>query len=81
LNTWQKSADTFLQKKYLAQVYNIAVDYAQNIYEALPKKEFKFSEVEELSKTAQEWYKEPKFRPSQGERLTGYAPPVSIYNV
>jgi catalase len=62
-------------------VYNIAVDYAQGIYEALPKKKFDFAEVEELSKTSQEWYKEQKFRPSQGERLTGYAPPVSIYNV
>jgi catalase len=62
-------------------LYNIAIDYAQGIYEGLPKKKFEFAEVEELSKTAQEWYKEPKFRPSQGERLTGYAPQVSIYNV
>jgi catalase len=81
LITWQHVANTSLQKKYLAQVYNIAVDYAQYIYEALPKKEFEFAEVEKLSETAQEWYKEQKFRPSQGERLTGYAPPVSIYNV
>jgi catalase len=40
----------------------------------LAKKDFAFSEVEELSKTAQEWYKEKKFRPSPGNRLIGYAP-------
>jgi len=69
-----------IQKKYLAQVYNIGVDYARGIYDGLPKKEFEFSEVEEMSKEAHLWYKEKKFRPSQGERLTGYAPPVTIYN-
>jgi len=73
-----------IQKKYLAQVYNIAPDYAQGIYDGLPdkcKKNFQFSEVEKLSEDAHLWYKEKKFRPSQGERLTGYAPPTSIYNV
>lgn len=74
-------ANTSVQKKYLAQVYNIAVDYARGIFEALPEKKFEFAEVKELSQTAQEWYKESIFRPSQGERLAGYAPPVSIYNV
>lgn len=70
-----------IQKRYLAQVYNIGTDYAQGVYSALPKKEFEFSEVEELSQTAHEWYKEKKFRPSSGERLTGYAPEKAIYNV
>jgi catalase len=75
---------TAAQKKYLAQVYNIAPDYAQGIYDGLPdkcKKNFQFSEVEKLSEDAHVWYKEKKFRPSQGEMLTGYAPPTSIYNV
>jgi len=69
-----------IQKKYLAQVYNIGPDYAQGIYDMLPSPEFKFSEVEELSKTAHIWYKEKKFRPSNGEKLMGYAPEVPIYN-
>jgi catalase len=62
-------------------VYNIAEDYALGIYKLLPKTEFEFSEVKTLAEDAHVWYKEPKFRPSQGERLTGYAPPTSIYNV
>jgi catalase len=41
---------------------------------------FDFSDVEQLAETACEWYREKKFRPSQGERLLGYAPPGSIYN-
>ncbi|XPS68908.1 Catalase [Ascochyta lentis] len=69
-----------IQKKYLAQVHNIAPDYAQGIYDFLPKKEFAFSEVEELAKDAHLWYKEKKFRPSGGEKLVGYAPPMPIYN-
>ena len=68
------------QKKYLAQVYNIAPDYAQGIYDFLPKKDFAFSEVEELAQDAHLWYKEKKFRPSNGEKLVGYAPPMPIYN-
>jgi catalase len=51
------------------------------VYDLLPKKEFDFDEVRELSETAQEWYKEKKFRPSNGEKLVGFAPPTSIYNV
>ncbi|TID20977.1 hypothetical protein E2P81_ATG05605 [Venturia nashicola] len=70
-----------IQKKYLAQIYNIAPDYSQSVFDLLTKKEFDMAEVKELSKTAQEWYKEPKFRPSNGEKLTGYAPPTTIYNV
>ncbi|KAI0457079.1 heme-dependent catalase [Xylaria acuta] len=69
-----------IQKKYLAQAYNIAPEYAQGIYTALPEKKFEFSEVEELSKTAYLWYKEPKFRPT-GEKLVGFAPSKPVYNV
>jgi catalase len=69
-----------LQKKYLAQVYNIAVDYSKGIYDGLPKPEFEFSEVETLAEDAHLWYKEKKFRPSAGEMLTGYAPSGPVYN-
>jgi catalase len=72
------------QKKYLAQVYNIGPDYAQGIYDLLAqsdsKPEFPFSEVEKLSESAHVWFKEEKFRPSNGERLTGYAPSMPVYN-
>jgi catalase len=71
-----------IKKKYLAQQYNISPEYARGIYEALPadRKGFDFSEVEKLAQDAHLWYKEKKFRPSMGERLTGYAPPTAIYN-
>ena len=46
----------------------------------MPKNEFAFSEVEELAVDAHLWYKEAKFRPSQGEKLVGYALPMPIYN-
>lgn len=69
-----------LQKKYLAQVYNIGVDYAKGIYDTLPKPEFDWSEVEKLSQDAHLWYKEAKFRASQGERLTGIPPNGAVYN-
>jgi catalase len=65
----------------LAQIYNIAPDYSHGVFDLLPEKEFEFDEVKELSKTAQEWYKEKKFRPSQGERLVGFAPQGSVYNM
>ncbi|KAF2431659.1 heme-dependent catalase [Tothia fuscella] len=68
-----------IQKKYLAQIYNIAPEYAQGVFDGLPKKDFDFSEVEELSKTAQEWYKEKKFRPSEGNRLVGFQPSMAVY--
>lgn len=70
-----------IQKKYLAQIYNIAPEYPKAVYDLLLKKEFDFSEVEELSKTAHEFYKEAKFRPGEDDRLVGYAPSGSIYNV
>lgn len=69
-----------MQKKYLAQIYNIAPEWSEGVYEMLPKKDFDFSEVKTLSETAHEWYKEKKFRPSQGERLVGYAPSKPVYN-
>ncbi|OAL43436.1 heme-dependent catalase [Pyrenochaeta sp. DS3sAY3a] len=69
-----------IQKKYLAQVYNIGPDYAQGIFDLLPKPGFTFADVEKLAETAHVWYKEEKFRPSSAERLTGYAPARQVYN-
>lgn len=70
------------QKKYLAQQYNIDPAYAKGLYEGLPadRRPFDFAEVEKLAQDAHLWYKERKFRPSMGERLTGYAPSQSVYN-
>jgi catalase len=65
----------------LAQIFNIAPEYAQGVYDGLKKKEFDFSEVEELSKTAQEWYKEKKFRPSPENHLMGLNPGAPIYGM
>jgi catalase len=46
----------------------------------LKEKKFDFSEVKELSRTAQEWYKEKKFAPNEGDGLVGYMPQQSVYN-
>ncbi|KAI2603751.1 heme-dependent catalase [Hypoxylon sp. NC1633] len=70
-----------IQKKYLAQIYNIAPEWSQGVYDMLPKKEFSFMDVEQLSHGAQEWYKEKKFQPSPGNRLVGYTPSQPVYNV
>jgi catalase len=64
----------------LAQIYNIAPEYSQGVYDLLEEKEFDFDEVPKLAETAHEWYKQKKFRPSQGEKLTGYAPRGSVYS-
>ncbi|KAI7760416.1 hypothetical protein LZL87_008506 [Fusarium oxysporum] len=68
-----------IQSKYLAQVYNISEDYAQGIYDHLDQSQFEFSKVNELAETAQEWYKEPKFRPGPGSKLSGYPPSSAAY--
>jgi catalase len=69
-----------IQKKYLAQLYNIAPDYAQGVYDLVREPSFNLDEVKSLAETAQEWYKEKKFMPSTGEKLTGFAPSMPIYN-
>ena len=73
----------FLQKKYLAQIYNIAPEYPRAVYDLLPekKRQFEFSEVEELSKDAQTFSKEPKFRPGENDRLVGMPPGMSVYGM
>jgi catalase len=70
-----------IQKKYLAQIYNIAPDYAQGVYDLLPKKKFEFQEVVKLSETACEWYKEKMLQPALGNRLVGFAPQTSPYQM
>jgi catalase len=60
-------------------VYNISEDYAQGIYDLLDQPQFEFSKVKELAETAQEWYKEPKFRPGPDSKLTGYPPSGPVY--
>lgn len=70
-----------IQKKYLAQIYNIAPEYSQGVYDLLPEKKFQFSEVEELSRNAEKWYKEEKFRPGPNERLVGLPPQIPVYGM
>ncbi|KAK5130532.1 hypothetical protein LTR08_001962 [Meristemomyces frigidus] len=73
-----------IQKKYLAQIYNIDPTYAQSVFELTTfkhKEPFAFSEVEKLSKDAPLFYKEPKFRPEAGNRLVGMAPEKPFYQV
>ena len=72
-----------ISKKYLAQIYNIASEYARGVYDLTKFKheKFDFGEVEQLSKDAQTWYKEPKLRPSDGTYLMGYAPEKPFYHV
>jgi len=72
---------TEIKKKYLAQIYNISPDYAQGVFNLLKEVEFSMDEVKELAETAQEWYKEKKFQPSTGEKLTGFVPGMPIYNM
>ncbi|KAF4555235.1 Peroxisomal catalase-like protein 3 [Elsinoe fawcettii] len=72
-----------IQKKYLAQIYNIAPEYAREVYDKTKFKgdKFGFDEVESLSKDAPTFYKEPKFRPDGGSRLVGFAPTEPFYHM
>ena len=72
-----------IAKRYLAQIYNIAPEYARGVYDGTKFKfeRFEFSEVEELSKEAHAWYKVEKFQPDQGNRLVGFAPLKPFYHV
>ncbi|OHW99039.1 catalase [Colletotrichum incanum] len=58
-----------IQEKYLAQVYNISPDYAQSVYELLPEPAFEFDKVKERAVDAHLWYKEKKFRSTEGSKL------------
>ena len=73
-----------IAKKYLAQIYNIAPEYSQAVYDLADFKfedRFEFNEVEEMSKNAHTWYKETKFQPDTGNRLVGYTPEIPFYHV
>jgi catalase len=70
-----------IQKKYLAQLYNISPDYARGVFERLPKPLFDLNEVQQLAQDAHLWYNEEKFRPSGGEKLMGYAPAQPVYGM
>lgn len=69
-----------LQSKYLAQIYNIAPDYAMGVYDQLPEQKFSFDEIKEKAKDAHTWYKEMKLQPSMGEKLVGHVPSMQVYN-
>ncbi|KAK0250807.1 hypothetical protein LTS09_014039 [Friedmanniomyces endolithicus] len=73
-----------IQQQYLAQIYNIAPEYARGVYDLTTfkhKQPFEFSEVEAMSEQAPLFFKHVKFRPSQGNRLVGFAPDAPFYNV
>lgn len=74
-----------IQKKYLSQLYNIAPEYARAVYDKLKFKhegqEFDFAEVEKLAPEAPTWMRVSKFQPSDGTRLTGFAPDAPFYGV
>ena len=71
-----------IAKRYLAQVYNIAPEYAQGVYDQTKFKfdRFDFSEVEQMSKEAHTWYKVDRFQPDAGNRLVGFAPEKPFYH-
>ena len=72
-----------IAKKYLAQIYNIAPEYSQAVYDQTTFKfdRFDFQEVKDMAPEAPTWSKETKFRPSEGNRLVGYAPEKPFYHV
>jgi catalase len=69
-----------VQYKYLAQIYNIAPDYARDVYNGLTDPQFGFDKVEEMAETAHVWYKEKKFQPSTENKLVGKVPSMPVYN-
>jgi catalase len=68
-----------VQSNYLAQLYNIAPDYAQAVYGHLTDPEFTFDVVKEKAETAHTWYKEAKFQPSNGNKMVGKVPSMPVY--
>jgi catalase len=71
-----------ISKRYLAQIYNIAPEYARGVYDLTKFKheKFEFSEVEKLAPDAPTFAKEPKFRPGEGNKLTGLVPETPFYS-
>jgi catalase len=72
-----------IAQRYLAQVYNIDPAYSRAVYDAAKFKfeRFDFKEVEEMAPEAPTWYKAPVLRPSQGNRMVGFAPEKPFYNM
>ncbi|KAK5678481.1 hypothetical protein LTS10_008925 [Elasticomyces elasticus] len=73
-----------IQVQYLSQIYNIAPEYARGVFDLTSfkhKEPFAFEEVEAMSKQAHTFFKNPKFRPSEGNRLVGFAPDAPFYGV
>jgi catalase len=71
-----------ISKRYLAQIYNIAPEYARGVYDLTNFKheKFDFTEVEKLAPDAPTFSKEPKFRPGEGNKLTGLVPETPFYS-
>ena len=73
--------DKGIQLRYLAQLQNIAPEYAKAVYEGLTQKEFEYAEVEKTADGAEKMCKAPKLRPSGPEdKLVGMPPGQAIYN-
>lgn len=70
-----------IQKKYLAQLYNVSPDYAKGVFERLQQPQFDLTEVERLAQEAYTWYRNKAFLPSGGEKLMGYPPAQPVYGV
>ncbi|KAF4619696.1 hypothetical protein D9613_004849 [Agrocybe pediades] len=75
-----------IQQNYLAQLYNIHPDYARGVYDLLKEKKFSFDKVDELSKEAVFFGKDPRFMPTHDgtgkrfEKRTGGIPQAKVYN-
>lgn len=74
---------SIISKKYLAQIWNISPEYARSVCDLTEFKHerFGFGEVEELAKEAPIISKAQKFRPTEGDYITGYAPEKPFYQV
>ncbi|KAI9709434.1 MAG: hypothetical protein M1828_002415 [Chrysothrix sp. TS-e1954] len=74
--------DKAIQIRYLAQLYNIAPEYAQSVYDRLSQQPFAFSEVEKAADGAEKICTAEKLRPSQPtDKLVGFKPSQAVYNV
>lgn len=70
-----------IQIKYLAQLYRVAAQYAESVFNLLPEKSFSFSDIEERSQGAEKMGKNAKFCPSaKTDKLVGKCPAAKIYN-
>ncbi|PUU79166.1 catalase [Tuber borchii] len=69
-----------IQIRYLAQCYCINPEYAQAIYNLLPKPEFDFRKVRKIAEDAPSFGKERKFMPfGENHRLVGNPATIPTY--